>query len=264
MQVIMILLIIGLFFGIMPGGIDCTLDATDCAIIEEAGTNMRSLSGLSIDELAITMIAGSPDGDIEGEIDFGASGQMAWNNGQLDMDLQLGYGDLSSGEQIRFVVKDGNAYTYDPSSEAWEQIRFMLDVRTLPTLSAPDAKWTGSDGVYTLTLTSEMYLTSDPFIEMAATFFNTLEIEEGPEELSVQLRELFGQMTTTQTPYTITYTIEDGFITQVQSEGMYALTGDEPGSTITFSMTLVMSNHNGEVTIEAPEIETSAETKAGD
>lgn len=261
MELITILLVIGLFFGIIPGVDDCTLDAADCAIIEEAGTNMRNLSSLTIDELSITLVAGYTDDETE-EVSLSGSGQMAWDDGQIEMNMQFEIADSVSERQIQFVVKDGTAYSYDASFEEWVQQPFTLDVRRLPTLTVPESEWSGSDDVYTLTLTSADYLTSDPFIEMAASLFNVLGIEEDVETLIPELLDIFRQLTITDTPYTITYTIEEGVITQVQSEGSYNLSDDETVSSIAFSMTLAMSNHNGDVTIEAPEIETSAERES--
>jgi hypothetical protein len=261
MELITILLVIGLFFGIIPAVDDCTMDAADCAVIEEAGANMRDLSSLTIDELTITVVVGSAAGDIGEEIDFSGSGQMAWNGGQIEMDMQFELADSVSERQIQFVVKDGTAYSYDASFEEWVQQPFMLDVRRLPTLTVPEAEWSGSDGVYTLTLTSADYLTSDPFIALTASLFHVLGIEEDAETLTPELRDFFGQLIITDTPYIITYTIEEGVITQVQSAGTYIVSDDETTSPIRFNMTLAMSNHNGEVTIEAPEIETSAEAE---
>ncbi len=257
MELITILVVIGLFFGIIPGVDECTLDAADCAIIEEAGANMRKLSSLTIDELTFVVVAGSANGDIGEELTFSGSGQMAWNDRQVEMNMDLGFADAVSEEHIQFVVKDGTAYTYDATFEEWEQQSFILDVRNLPTLAVPESEWSGSDGVYTLTLTSDAYLTSNPFIEMTTALFNVLGIEEDIEALTLQLRDFFGQISATDVPYTITYTIEDGFVTQVHSEGTYNVSDDETTSPITFGMTLAMSNHNGEVTIEAPEIKTS-------
>jgi protein-disulfide isomerase len=258
MDLVTLLLVLGIFFGIVPNVDDCTLDADDCAIIEESGDNMRRLSALTVNDVVINLAVDSENEDLAEEITVTGNGQMGWDDGQVEMEMQLTFSQTDGiQEQLHFIFKDGTAYSYDSVFEQWEQTPFNLDARTVPTLTIPEAEWSGENGEYILTINTPSFFNSDAYIAMNAMLLSSLAGDQDLEEVTTGLRDFYQEMSATDLPYTVTYMIEDGFITGVVADGSFSFPIISEDATIVYSMTLELSNHNQDVTIEAPEIETS-------